>query len=202
MVSARKRDEGIYREVVLAAVDSRGDDTKELAVEVGLDGNAFVRGEDADLVDLACLHQDGGIVRIAVGNMADVAIARRVLVLGIPDRAAAVEVVGEKDLRFAVKRHAPVSAPAPLKCPVNDAFSGLGVQCTPVSGAVPAMRRSLDCKGLVDRQEADVAFLHEYRFDDFAIGGVDFGNRVRVALDVGHHQAAKPGELGKCDCLR
>ena len=123
-------------------MDAAADDPQELAVEVRLNRQALVRGEDADAVNLASLYHDRPFVRVHVGLIADVAIARGVLVLRVPQGAAAAEVVGEQDLDVAIEVHVGRPAPSPTELAARPE-TGLGVQCTTVLGAGAAVRHTL-----------------------------------------------------------
>lgn len=138
-----KRVEG---EVLLAPVDTTAHDSQELPIEVALDRPAFVWREDPNLMEFAGLHQDGVVIRVQVCLVADVTVAGRVEVLGVPDGTAVAEVVGEQDANVAIERDIDPATPA-TATPREQAALGskpcFGVQSSSMLGAVSTMRLPL-----------------------------------------------------------
>src|SRR5258708_6355763 len=117
--------------------------------------------------------------------------------LGVPDRAAVVQVVRQQYPYVSIKYDVQFATPAPID--VARRPSHLCVQCPCILRARSPMRLTLDGDGLVDRQEPDVALAHEDGVDDIPVRQINIRDGSRVSLDVRHHQASDVRELRKRD---
>lgn len=92
-------------------MDAAADDAEELTVDVRSHWQALVWSEDPDEVNLSGLHHDGLVVGVEVGLVADVAVARCVLVDRVPQGTGATDAVREKHLHSSLEPDVGASAP-------------------------------------------------------------------------------------------
>lgn len=172
---------------------ARSDDPQELSGRVDFDWQALVWRQDADEMHLSGPHQRRVSVGIQICGVPDVSVPARVLVDRVPDGARVVDAVREEDFSVPVEQHGIRPAPPEAMRPL----SGLGVDGPAMLGTISSMRPSGQSHRLVDREVADLATRDADILDDRGVRRIARRDAVRIALNVGHHQAAEAGVLGE-----
>ena len=174
-----EREEGVASEILLASMDAGRDNSQKLPLEVLANGKAFMRGQDADVVNFACLHKDSIAVWILIGYVSDITIERCIFVFRVPYCAAVVQIVGEENSDVSVEGN--VISAAPCTSPAENLLvrtpSCFRMDGSPIFRTLASVWLPRDGKRFVDREETDVAPFQKHRFDDFLVGCVGLRNR-------------------------